>query len=573
MITYNNAARVAEYRIFTSDGEIRSAAGNIRKRSKKMKTRRSILCVILSLVLAFCAVGLTACDNNPDKDEILTTAQKAQNFTKSVTEIKEGEGFNFNIDNLSVAVPELETSYVGADSVIVDVKCDLAATANGELFAGKDATGAFTLKAHFSLTADMTKSAKETNEEVSGVVSHGTLEAALYVKGDKVYVKYAATTTYPGIPEAYREANEESHDDAMSMTLEQIKQTVIALIQGNLPEIPGVELPELDEGTETAVKEIAAKLEKLYNEKVAPVLAEKKAEYDEQTEKFISTLKKVALDITEENNGIVIKTNASKIKALNNELYTMTVSKLIDKYAGEGTFASLKTNIMGALDYTVGDVLDKLGENGITEDDLFTFLNDCATAIKGEQATIDELFGMEAGALRAKLDEEKDTKVLDVVKTYVPTLDETTIRQGLGVAFALMESSTAYDLIATVANSTASDGDAKFDKKAAKETVDAVLDILDKLFETTLTLDKKGNFQSLNVKITVDEDVVSMISDLVKSDDGESTDETENKLPNVTVAVGITVLKGEFINAAKYDYDAMADAIDNPAEEEPALAA
>ena len=113
-----------------------------------MKTKRSILCVVLSLVLAFCAVGFTAgnTDNN-NNGETLTTAQKTQNFAKSVTDVKEGEGFNFNIDNLSVAVPELETSYIalveGAEQS-VDVLCDLAATLNGELFAGKDAAGAFT---------------------------------------------------------------------------------------------------------------------------------------------------------------------------------------------------------------------------------------------------------------------------------------------------------------------------------------------------------------------------------------------------------------------------------------------
>ena len=535
-----------------------------------MKTKRSILCVVLSLVLAFCAVGFTACNTDNNKNgETLTTAQKTQNFAKSVTDVKEGEGFNFNIDNLSVAVPELETSYIalveGAEQS-VDVLCDLAATLNGELFAGKDAAGAFTLKAHFGLTADMTKSAKETNEEVSGVVSHGNLEAALYIKGDKVYLKYTMETAYPGIPEAYRELNEETDEKALSITLDQIKAIVLSLIQSNMPEIPGVELPELDEGTEAAIKAVSEKLEKLYDEKIAPVLETKKAEFDEKTEKTISMLKKTALDITEENGNIVIKTSASKMKAFNNELYTMSVSKLIDKYAGEGTFASIKTDVMGMLDYTVGDVLDKLNEYGISEDDLFAFLNECATAIKGEETTIDELLGKQAGEIRAKLDEEKDTKVLDLLKEYVESFDETTIRQGLGVAFALMESSSVYDLIATVANGTASDGDAKFDKKATKEKVDSVLDFLGKVFETTLTLDAKGNFKSLNFNVTVDDEAMGMLSALI----GNASD--EDALPAVIASASVTVLKGEFINAAKYDYDAMADAIDNPAEEE-ALAA
>lgn len=532
-----------------------------------MKTKRSILCIVLSLVLAICAVGFTACNpNNSDNGKNLTTAQKTQNFAKSVTDIKEGEGFNFNIDNLSVAVPEMEISYdalVDGEKQSVDVLCDLAATITGELFAGKDAAGAFTLKAHFGINADMTKSAKETNEEVSGVVSHGVLEAALYIKGDKVYFKYAAETTYPGIPEAYREINYSKDEKALSLTVEQIKELIRSLIKENMPELPGgIVLPELDEGTEAAIKAVAEKLEKLYNEKIVPVLETKKAELDEKTEKSISMLKKTALDITEENGNIVIKTAPSKMKAFNNELYTMTIDKLIDKYAGEGTFAKIKKDVNGLLDYTVGDVLEKLNEYGVSEDDLFAFLNECATAIKGEETTIDELLGMKAGDLRAKLDEEKDTKILDLIKKADSSFDETAIRQGLGVAFALMESSTAYDIVATIVNGTASDGDAKFDKKATKEKVDGVLDLLGKVFETTLTLDANGNFKSLNIKVTIDEEAMGMLSDII----GKSSD--EDALPAVTASASVTVLKGEFINAAKYDYDAMADAIDKPAEEE-----
>ena len=107
----------------------------------------------------------------------------------------------------------------------------------------------------------MTKSAKETNEEVSGVVSHGVLEAALYIKGDKVYFKYAAETTYPGIPEAYREITYSKDEKALSLTVEQIKELIRSLIKENMPELPGgIVLPELDEGTEAAVKAVAEKL-------------------------------------------------------------------------------------------------------------------------------------------------------------------------------------------------------------------------------------------------------------------------------------------------------------------------
>ena len=169
---------------------------------------------------------------------------------------------------------------------------------------------------------------------------------------------------------------------------------------------------------------------------------------------------------------------------------------------------------------------------------------------------------MKAGDLRAKLDEEKDTKILDLIKKADSSFDETAIRQGLGVAFALMESSTAYDIVATIVNGTASDGDAKFDKKATKEKVDGVLDLLGKVFETTLTLDANGNFKSLNIKVTIDEEAIGMLSNII----GKSSD--EDALPAVTASASVTVLKGEFINAAKYDYDAMADAIDKPAEEE-----
>ena len=55
---------------------------------------------------------------------------------------------------------------------------------------------------------------------------------------------------------------------------------------------------------------------------------------------------------------------------------------------------------------------------------------------------------------------------------------------------------------------------------------------------------------------------MGMLSNII----GKSSD--EDALPAVTASASVTVLKGEFINAAKYDYDAMADAIDKPAEEE-----
>ena len=164
-----------------------------------------------------------------------------------------------------------------------------------------------------------------------------------------------------------REINYSKDEKALSLTVEQIKELIRSLIKENMPELPGgIVLPELDEGTEAAVKAVAEKLEKLYNEKIVPVLETKKAELDEKTEKSISMLKKTALDITEENGNIVIKTSASKMKAFNNELYTMTIDKLIDKYAGEGTFAKIKKDVNGLLDYTVGDVLEKLNEYGVS---------------------------------------------------------------------------------------------------------------------------------------------------------------------------------------------------------------
>ena len=89
-----------------------------------------------------------------------------------------------------------------------------------------------------------------------------------------------------------------------------------------------------------------------------------------------------------------------------------------------------------------------------------------------------------------------------------------------------------------------------------------MLDFLGKVFETTLTLDANGNFKSLNIKVTIDQEAMDMLSDII----GKSSD--EDALPAVTASASVTVLKGEFINAAKYDYDTMADAIDKPAEEE-----
>ncbi len=522
-----------------------------------MKTKKTLLCVALSLVLAFCACGFTACDNNQN-GETYTVAQKTENFAKSVTEIKEGEGFNFNIDNVAVSVPGLEISYVAlveGKEESRDVLCDLNATATGELFVGKDNEGAFTLKAHAKLTADMNKAATETDEEVSGTVSHGELEAALYIKGENVYLKYTMNTTYPGIPEAYRALNNETGTRSAVLTIEQIKEMIKSLIVDKIPD-----LPEINEGMQTAITAIAQEIEKLYNEKVAPVLETKKAESDANIEKVVAALKKTLIDVTTDGD-IVIKTNSAKLKALNNELYTMTLDKLIDKYAGEGTFASLKADVNALLDYTVGDVLAKLAEYGITEDDIFGLLDNIAVEIGGEGSTIDQLLGMEAGELRKKLDEEKDTKILALIKEVVPTFDETTVRSAVAVAFTLMESNTTYDIIATVVNSSASEGNAKFDKKAVKEKVDTVIDTLGEMLKVTLTLDSKGNFKSLNVKASVNKaNIVALIG-------------SDAEIPDLSVSVEITALKGAFINAANYDYDAMANEIDNPKTDEEALLA
>lgn len=528
-----------------------------------MKTKKTLLCVALSLVLAFCACGFTACDNNQN-GETYTVAQKTENFAKSVTEIKEGEGFNFNIDNVAVSVPGLEISYVAlveGKEESRDVLCDLKATATGELFVGKDNEGAFTLKAHAKLTADMIKAATETDEEVSGTVSHGELEAALYIKGENVYLKYTMNTTYPGIPEAYRALNNETGTRSAVLTIEQIKEMIKSLIGDKIPGLPGgTELPEIDEGMQTAITAIAQEIEKLYDEKVASVLETKKAESDANIEKVVAALKKTLIDVTADGD-IVIKTNSAKLKALNSELYTMTLDKLIDKYAGEGTFASLKADVNALLDYTVGDVFAKLAEYGITEDDIFGLLDNIAVEIGGEGSTIDKLLGMEAGELRKKLDEEKDTKILALIKEVVPTFDETTVRSAVAVAFTLMESNTTYDLIATVVNSSASEGDAKFDKKAVKEKVDTVIDTLGEMLKVTLTLDSKGNFKSLNVKTSVNKaNIVALIG-------------SDAEIPDLSVSVEITALKGAFINAAEYDYDAMANEIDNPSTDEEALLA
>lgn len=64
-----------------------------------------------------------------------------------------------------------------------------------------------------------------------------------------------------------------------------------------------------------------------------------------------------------------------KVIALKDDVLTLTVAELINKYLGEGAFEQLVEDIKGLTGATVGDLITLLGQNGITEKALITLIN------------------------------------------------------------------------------------------------------------------------------------------------------------------------------------------------------
>ena len=512
-----------------------------------MNTNKIIIGILLAFVLAMASCGMSACGQDATT-EPLTTAQKTNNFAKSVTEIKEGEGYDITLKDVVVTFP-YDAAYTRlteeGEEEEVFVSTDANATASAELFFGKNQNGDPTLKGYVAIEADMTKSEGDANQEVSDVVMHASFKTHLFAEGEKAFVKYALVVTYPGIPEQFREINKIEEGKSYVVTVDQLIEYVQSIIPGELPSAPEEGDSETGPTVSAVAKTLGYKMVGFVVEEILPALTSGAENNDAAVEKAVAFFKSAAISVTDKDGTITVCPDFDKMRQFNNELYTTKLAALIDKYAGEGTFDSIKKKAYAALDYTVGDLLEDLESRGVTEKKIMDFLDECASEIAGEDITFAQLISVDEEAFAEVVAYVKAMSVTDILGEFVPGMSVT---QRMGVAFSFLETSTAYDLLVTVANGAA---DVNMNKVDLKQTVDNAINFASCAFNFKLTLNAKGEFVSYERNITLDKTAIEELKKLL----GDQAEDISEINFNATVSIRI----GAFENQSGFDYEAMAN--------------
>lgn len=503
----------------------------------------------------------------------LTVTDLYVNLMNSVADVKKAEGYGAAVKDATVTVKgteEMAIDIATGEDDYTKIIPDVEGKVNAEVFVGRDAEGEFVLYVTANVTLNLKKSAANT-EDVSAfkdVIATGTVTANVIIEKGVIYINAEMLADYDGIPEEYKEFNpEEKQEYKFSISVEDALKMFI-----NTDEMPGW----INAAIALVKEELPAIVEKI-NTEVKPaiekVIAENKTVIDKYLKKIIDNQFKV----TETSDGYTITTDVDKTKATIDDMFDLTVGAFYDKYIGEGSYDKMVTVVNALLDMKIKTFI-VAAEGAIDMD-----LNELAAKINGfiagmmpegeEPATIEKLLGIPA-----------DTTLRDYVfamvgdNTFAELINSMVngesgsgfdVKNVVSEAFAGIKNQTMFDLMLSLMNQI-SGGKLPVDqlvaqKETIRTTAKQMVDVMNKAFKVEFGIKDDGTFSFVNVTVTIDKDVIDVISGLI----GKGTE--KNKIPEIALSFSTTVYKGEFKNVLGVNYTEVIEAVKKGDGQKPAI--
>ena len=172
--------------------------------------------------------------------------------------------------------------------------------------------------------------------------------------------------------------------------------------------------------------------------------------------------------------------------ALSDDLATLTVPQLMDKYIGEGSFKDITDGVKTLLTKNVIDLFNSIEDYGVDYDGLCTAVDELMKKITGaEEFDTNEMlkeFFAEGG--------DFDASVAEIIASFAGLYDEEGNEMVTAMAeeyIELLEDLVIYDLIPVE------------DSEMINSTVKGVIAYAKSGFEISFTTDKKGNLTSFDI--------------------------------------------------------------------------
>ena len=191
---------------------------------------------------------------------------------------------------------------------------------------------------------------------------------------------------------------------------------------------------------------------------VLPALAE--AEVDDATiQKSLAFMDQVCADVAYSDGKFTVTISADKLKAFNDDLATLKIDRILDKYVGEGTYLKLSTIIDQLPQVTVGQVMSMLSAQNITLGQVYGAISKVA-GIAGIEVSITEaeFIAMITAAkdqtlvafICSSLDNIVTPELVTGMLTQVKDVMETsTVYEAIGIIYSLSDSSVVASEFAT----------------------------------------------------------------------------------------------------------------------------
>lgn len=508
----------------------------------------------------------TACERTDVSN--LTVTDLYVKLVDSVADVKKSEGYGAAIKDAAITVK-------GTEEMSLDVKKneteymyiipDVEGKANAEIFVGRDADGEFVLYLTANITLNLKKSELNTEDlsEFKDVIATGVINANVIIEKGIVYFNAEMAANYDGIPEAYKEFNSEEKDVVKkSFTIEELLNELFGNPEGIGPIIAIIK---------NVLPEIVAKAETEFKPVIENIVAKNKEFIDKYLKKIIDNQFKV----TETNDGYVITVDADKTKATIDDMFDLTVGEFFDKYVGKGAYDKMALAVSTLLNMNAKTTI-VAAESAIGMD-----LNALAAKINGfiagmmpegeEPATIEKLLGIPEGTTFRDYVLEKvgDKSFAELINEYVNGEEggEFDVSKTVTEFFASTKKQTMFDLMLSLMNQI-SGGKLPVDQLAAqKETIRTtakqMVDVMNKAFKVELGIKDDGTFSFVNVNVTIDKDVIDVISGLI----GKGAE--KNEIPEIAISFSTTVYKGEFKNVLGVNYAEVIEAVKKGNAEKP----
>ncbi len=462
-------------------------------------------------------------------------------------------------------------------------KGNVEGTLNAELYIGKDSAGLTEINGHAEI------SVKLLSEDGKTVISTANFAGTVAVRGENVMLHYKSEIRYPGLPEGIRELNESSSDEKLAATLKDLIGMIIGAVPSKpvpsepddntnntddiiLPEetidgdgdngefVPGDNEPAMPSYS-AMINEILGILQDFAIEKILPLLSALPSDPNAEAEanKQLSALLNTLFAVKATDDGYTLSSDFSQYKKLNMYLYTKKIPELTDILLGEGTYRTVKSQLLAALNMKVGALVDGFEASGITVEDIEDLVNRILSVVYPDgNTTVETFLGQSLTDLLCS-DAAREQTVGDFISAMSNGQFNTAT---LSAMFTMMENITVYDLL-----NDATDPDSVKNKEEMKNRINGMFDLLSALIQSEIKTDKDCNIKEASLTLHLTTDIYKMLKsffpddqptidgDLV-IDDGVSADVTAESFETIEVKLTVNCKIGAFRSTMNIDYAA-----------------